>query len=296
MHKFMRPFLGLLGLSLATGALADDVTIPLSNGLMAQGSLELADGKSISDGPLVLFVHGTLAHKDMAIVKAQRELLNERDISVLAINLSLGLDKRIGMYDCAVPHTHKHRDALDEIAAWLDWLKEKGATSVVLMGHSRGGNQVAWFGAEQPNDLIDKFILVAPQTWSAKKEVASYHARYQKDLPMVLEKMLKAEGNEVKEGVDFIYCPGAKVTAASFVDYYKPDARMNTPSLLNKISKPTLVVAASEDTVVADLPQQMEKLDLSHVTYRMIEDADHMFIDFAGEDLADQVAEFILEE
>lgn len=54
-------------------------------------------------------------------------------------------DRGEDMYDCAKPHRHRLVDALDEIAAWVDWLKQRGASDIVLLGHSRGGNQAAWY-------------------------------------------------------------------------------------------------------------------------------------------------------
>ena len=35
---------------------------------------------------------------------------------------------------------------------------------MVLLSHSREGNQIAWFSAEQDDPVIKKVILVAPQT------------------------------------------------------------------------------------------------------------------------------------
>ncbi len=279
---------------------AEDISLKLDNGLTVQGSLDLSESKDLQNDGVVLFVHGTLAHKDMAIVTAQRELLNERGINVLAINLSLGLDNRTGMYDCAVPHTHKHRDAMKEIGAWMNWLSDQGVTSVVLAGHSRGGNQAAWYMAQEHNPLIKKVVLIAPQTWTAQKETNSYKARYGKDLAPILqqmkEKVISGGGAALNKGIDFIYCPDAMVSADSFVDYYEPDEKFNTPSLLYKIKVPTLVVGGGQDKVVSDLPELMDKVSLDAVSFHVIEDADHMFIDFAGEDLADQVAEFLTGE
>ncbi|NVK19290.1 MAG: alpha/beta hydrolase [Methylocystaceae bacterium] len=293
MHKLICSLLAGLWLVSAGQVHAEEVSLKLPNGLTAFGSLDLADGKSLKEDGVVLFVHGTLAHKDMALVAAQRSLLNEREINVLAINLSLGLDKRTGMYDCAVPHTHKHSDAMDEIAGWIDWLKEQGSSTIILTGHSRGANQVAWFAAERDVSAVEKIVLIAPQTWEEGKEKASYKKRYNKDLTPILKEMTEAKSDEMKSGVDFIYCADTTVKADSFVNYYTPDQRFNTPDLLAKINKPVLVIAGSADQVVSDLPEKMAKVKQDHVHFQTIEDAGHMFIDFAGEDLADAIAEFL---
>ncbi|WP_417790157.1 alpha/beta hydrolase [Terasakiella pusilla] len=289
------------GVTLLTApALAEKVELKLDNGLNVIGNLSLAEGKTLAEDGAVLLVHGTLAHQDMSIIAAQRNLLNERELNVLSINLSLGLDKREGMYDCTVPHAHKHRDAIAEIAQWMDWLQGKGASSVVLAGHSRGGNQVAMYQAEKQDARIGKLVLIAPQTWSEEKETTSYQSRYKKDLAPILadmtQKVEDGKGDEQVAPTDFIYCAETSVTPASFVDYYAPDQAFNTPSLLDRINVPTLVVAGSNDTVVSDLPAQMDAISQDNVTFTVIDDADHMFIDFAGEDLADQVAEFVVGE
>ncbi len=288
-------------LTFASSTQAKEVQLKLKNGLTVLGNLELAEGKTLQDDGVILLVHGTLAHKDMGIITTQREFLNEREINVLAVNLSLGLDKRSGMYDCKVPHTHKHSDALNEIEAWMTWLKDKGVSRVVIMGHSRGGNQVArYMAAHEDDGVIGAAVLVAPQTWSVEHNQETYQKNYKKDLAGVFAIMkAKAEagkGQEMVEKTDFIYCPQATVTPDSFVNYYRNDEMMNTPTVLKSITKPVLVVAGSNDKVVADLAEQMKDVNQANVTFSVVEEADHMFIDFAGEDLADQVAEFFLAE
>jgi pimeloyl-ACP methyl ester carboxylesterase len=274
-----------------------EIEISLENGLTVLGTLSMAEDKSLKDDGVVLFLHGTLAHKGMSIVTNEQSLLNARGLNVLSINLSLGLDRRSAMYDCKVPHSHKHSDAETELAAWLAWLKGEGVSSVFMIGHSRGGNQVARYNAQNKSDLVKKVVLIAPQTWSAEKEAIDYEQRYKKALSPILsmmkEKIESGHGDETIKDIDFIYCPKADVTAAAFVDYYKADPKMNTPSLLADISQPVLLIAGANDQVVTDLPKQMASIDLKNVHFRVIEEADHMFIDFAGEDLADQIAEFI---
>ena len=109
--------------------LSKETTIPYNN-FTLNGNLELAEGKSLKDG-IILITHGTLAHNKMEIIASLQQILTERGVNTLAINLSLGVNNRHGMYDCGITHTHKHVDALHEISAWVTWLKEKGANNLL---------------------------------------------------------------------------------------------------------------------------------------------------------------------
>lgn len=266
-------------------------------GLALNGALTLAEGKAMADG-VVLITHGTLAHNGMEVIKAMQKALGERGVSSLAITLGLGVDDRRGMADCAMPHRHRHSDAVAEIGAWLAWLKAEGARQVVLLGHSRGGNQTARFAAEHRDPLVTKVVLMAPSTWSEASERDQYQSRYGKPLAAPLAKaeaLVKGgKGADPMTGVDFIYCPGATVTAASFVDYYRPDPRFHTPALLPKIAVPVLVIAAADDQVVKGLPEAVKPLaDGKKVSLVTIPQADHFFLDFAAEDAADAVKAFV---
>lgn len=291
----MKKILSLLLFLFSFNLQAEEITLD-HNGLEVSANLE-AVGENWAEGPVVLMTHGTLAHNRMEIMATLQELLRERGISSLAINLSLGLSNREGMYDCSVPHTHKHTDALDEIGLWLGWLKQQGVKSVALLGHSRGGNQTAWFAAERDETAISKVVLIAPQVWDERKNGQGYQKSYGKALAPVLAKAEKlvaeGSGDTLMKPVDFIYCPESSATAEAFVSYYKADARMDTPTLLAQINKPLLVFAGSEDTVVKGLSEKMEGLDRENVSFELIDGADHFFLDLYAEELADMAAEFI---
>lgn len=258
--------------------------------------LTLAEGKVLQDG-IILMVHGTLAHKDMEIMKSLREALRDRGHSTLAINLSLGLSNRHGMYDCATPHRHKHTEALTDIGAWLTWLHEQKVDSVTLMGHSRGGNQVAWYAFEKDAPLVKSLVLLAPMTWTPGRDAKAYKERYGVDLKTVMrpaERLVGVgRGHEMLEGIDFLNCPKATVAAGALVDYYIVDQRRDTPALLGGIYRPILVIAGSKDTVFPDLPEKVAAREHEHVTLRVIEGADHFFQDLFVEDVADAVVEFL---
>jgi len=289
-------FVALASLVLSTAAMAETVTLE-HEGLTVRANLETS-GENWQQGPVLLMTHGTLAHNEMEIMQTLQETFLDRGVSSLAINLSLGLSEREGMYDCAVPHTHRHTDAVAENVLWLDWLKQQGVEEVVLLGHSRGGNQSARFALEHDSAAIKGAILIAPQTWSEGYEAKYYEKRYGKALAPLLKKAEKlvaeGKGETMLEPVDFIYCEGSAATAAAFVSYYRPDPLMDTPTVVGKLKKSVLVIAGSADTVVADLPEKMEGIaDGERVQFELLDGADHFFRDLWAEDVADMGTDFI---
>ena len=268
------------------------------NGLTVNANLEMVNANDFAT-PMVLLTHGTLTHKGRSTYAQLQKNLKSQGISSLALNLSLGLDDRQGEYDCATPHTHKHNDALNEIDFWLDWLHNKGANNITLMGHSRGGNQTAWYAHDRDSDKFQKVILVAPAT-AHQQDPEEYEQKYGVALSSVLKKAdeLIAAGKPqamLKE-TDFIYCKKTSVSAEAFSNYYTPQDEFDTPTLLKTSKKPTLVVMGSADDVVADLPEKIAPLvDAGTISSITIEDADHFFLDFSNEDLATYSAEFINE-
>ncbi|WP_130536363.1 alpha/beta hydrolase [Thiomicrorhabdus indica] len=254
--------------------------------LSVRANLMMADGKTMQDD-MVLLTHGTLTHMERSTYAALQKNLAALGVSSLAINLSLGVDNRQGEYDCAVPHKHRHTDALQEIGVWLDWLQKQGANQVTLAGHSRGGNQTAWFVSENDSDAFEKVVLIAPAFEGPKP--AEFLAKAQ-------EMQKKGEGQSMINGIDFIYCKDAQATADAVVSYYQDQSGYHTVELLKSAKKPTLVAIGSDDDVVAELAEAVEPLVASgKVSAVTIEDADHFFLDFANEDLAAAIAEFVAE-
>lgn len=286
----------VLGVSaMFNSALAAEVSLPYK-GLKLNADLALAPGKTLADG-VILITHGSLAHRDMEMLVAFRDLLRNKAFNTLAINLGLGVDNRHGMYDCNTTHRHTNNDAIAEIGAWVDWLKSQGASSVALLGHSRGGAQTALYAAEHDSPLLKAVVLLAPPTLK-NVDAAGYQQRYNKPLKPILERARKlvkqGKGNTVLTNTDMIICPKAKVTAASFVSYYGQDPRLDTPYLLPKINKPTLVLVAGSDEVVPALDKAVGPLaDGKKIHMQVLPDADHFFRDLHAEDAVDAISVFL---
>jgi len=292
----VRAFTFILSLATATtSALAEEVKIE-HGGLTLNANLETT-GDDWTSGPVILMTHGTLAHGRMEIMATLQPLLKDRGFSSLAITLGLGLDDRHGMYDCQAPHNHKHADAVDEIGAWLGWLQEQGAENISLLGHSRGGNQTAWFASEHDAPSIRKVILIAPGSSTPEKNAADYQKSYGTALAPVLAEaerlVTEGKGDAWMENIGFVYCENAKATAASVVGYYAPDTRFDTKALMAKIAKPILVIAGSEDNVVPNLDTEYAPLaEDGTITLVIVDGADHMFRDLYADEVADAIESF----
>lgn len=275
-----------------TVARAEPVQI-LYQGLHLNGELTVPPGRSIADG-VVLVTHGTLAHNGMETIVTLRDALAERGIPSLAITLSFGVDNRTGFYDCAKGvNRHRHDGAIGEIGAWVGWLKGQGTNRIVLMGHSRGGNQTAWYAAEHDEPAIEAVVLLAPATSDRENAAAEFKRRYGRDLAALLKKASAMPPDGLLKDVPLLQCPHATATAASFLSYYADEPRRDTPTLLPRIAKPTLVIAGSRDTVVTGLKERVAPMTSDRLHFAEVDGADHFFLDLFMDEVADDIDKFL---
>lgn len=259
-------------------------------GLSINAELEMADEKSLKDG-VILITHGSLAHRDMMTLSYLRELLNEFGHNTLSINLSLGLDNRHGMYDCKTPHTHLYDDAVDEIGKWVGWLKAKGVTKITLLGHSKGGAQTALYAVENDDEVIKSIILIAPALKDAKvsKELGE-------QLKRVKNLKDSATSQEILDGLTLMHCKKSRASAKSFLSYNQYSPRQDTPTLLKKIKKPTLVLVGGQDNIVVGLENKIQALvDDKKVSMEIIETAGHFFRDLNMDEAVEIMDGFLQE-
>ena len=269
---------------------AEEVSLQYKN-LKLNANLVLTEESGYEK--IFLITHGTLAHNGMEIISAWQELLSDEGVSSLAINLSLGLNDRHGMYDCQTQHNHKHTDAADEIALWANWLKEQGSNQIILAAHSRGGSQTVMFSNQKTVPEIKAQVLLAPEATTKQKHTENYQKRYNQDLTSILSKAKAMQPEAVLENTNFIYCENTEVTAGSFVNYYEYSSNFNTPELLKQATIPTLVFVGSEDETVAYLPELLNQVTNDKVHTVTIEGADHFFRDLYMDEVIEGTLEFM---
>ena len=292
MQRIFAPFLALWFAAAVAGDAAAKTVRLDDGGRVLLGKLLVPDGAALAKGA-VLMLHGSMAHLGQETVAGVQTALAERQIPSLAITLSLGESARTGMYPCDAVHRHRHSNAVREIALWHAWLSRQGAAKVALFGHSRGGNQIVHYARAAAPGALAAAVALAPATWSAARADATYRQRHKRDR-LADVKAAAASGDALLENHPFLTCPNATVRASSFVDYHRNDLGRDTPGLLDDYrGAPLLVLAGQEDKVVPDLIARMPEVKNPRVSFAAIEEADHMFLDFYAEDVADRMAEFL---
>lgn len=264
-------------------------------GLTLNAKLERAQAGA--DDQIILITHGALAHRGMELIAGLQERFKERGLNTLAINLSLGVDDRHGMYDCSIAHRHRNEDAVAEIAAWLNWLEQQDFKRVTLLGHSRGGAQTALFMATHNDARVQAAILMAPAT-RENSTAQRYQQQYKAPLGPVLKQALtrleQGKGESLIEHANLMGCRDTTVSAASLVSYYGPKAQTDTVTLIRAFTKPALVVIGSDDEIVADLEQKLASIPKQGTTrIAVIQGAGHFFRDLNADDAVDAMVEFL---
>ncbi len=281
-------------LSLASGATAREITLNYNN-LTLNANLELAEGNTLQDS-MVLIVHGLMAHKKMELIESiQQALLNTR-LSSLAINLSLSINNRQGFYDCHTNHHHLQDDAIDELAAWMRWLRQQGTNDVTLLAHSRGANQAMVFAAHNANLPLTRLVMLAPGVDDLSSQYEDRFGKvFDENLLRMRQLLANGQGNEPVSEIDFWYCPKASVTPRSFISYYGEDSPFRqVRTNLAKIPVPTLVISGTLDEREPNIIKNVEPfVDDKRIFLTIIEGAGHFFRDFNIDEAMEAVLEFV---
>ena len=267
-------------------------------GLDLLANLEVSAGQHLEGATVALILHGTFADRDMEIIRTLQANLVQRAIPSLAITLSLGRNARKGSFACDNQHEHRLTDAADELGAWIDWFKERMVARVVLVGHSRGAQQVAHYASGTADSIVDRLVLVAPPVDTPSEVADRYAATHAADLRAILahaRKLIEAgEEDTLIDVPGFLTCRAAKATAASLVEYYDPEGKHQTIEMLRQVQVPVRVIAGSEDQISRNVAKRVRGSGLAaHVTVVEIDGADHFFRDIFADDLADQIKAFI---
>ena len=285
----------LLAVVASLPGLADTEEVTHDYGrLTLNANLVMADGKQFEDG-MVLIVHGLMGHNRMEIIEKSQILLQEQGLSSLAINISLGVNSRHGYLNCDMPHRHLQDDAIGEISSWVNWLRERGTTRIILMAHSRGANQAMVYAVEKLDPEVTRLVLLAPGTGLSKR---SFEERwgdgYDATLARAQQLVAAGKGEELMEDVDMLYCPRVAATANAWISYYGDHRFRRFQEYLPRVQVPTLIVAGTIDERFPNIEKDVKPyIDGKKVQLSIIEGSGHFFRDFNIDEAMEAAMDFL---
>ncbi|MBI5444270.1 MAG: alpha/beta fold hydrolase [Deltaproteobacteria bacterium] len=248
--------------------------------------------------PAILLVHGIFQTGRFLVVRPLAEALAEKGYPTLSITLSHGVSLRTDPLTCDSLHRYPFEDSLPEIRAWLQWLRQRGHPTAILVGHSIGANQVLYYAVRTEDPALRGLVTVA----LVASERPQLIELFQQTTGKSYDAMLQEAKRLVKEGkgdhlltVPFFACSQARVTARAFLSYFGPDAPRRPEPLLPAVRIPYLAVHGSADSRAAALAPQVRSLQKENPAFRWkeIEAADHFFREFLAEDLAEAAQQFL---
>ncbi len=153
----MRFFLLLLLSWNCLGVHAEPVELTMANKLVALAEYR----KGTPNKPAVILLHGFLQTHDFPTVHSLVAGLVDAGYTVLAPTLTLGVTYRKQSMACEAIHTHTMRDGMEEIAAWVGWLKARHHGDIVLIGHSFGSLEAIAYLSDKHDQAVTRFIGIS---------------------------------------------------------------------------------------------------------------------------------------
>jgi pimeloyl-ACP methyl ester carboxylesterase len=172
-------------------------------------------------------------------------------------------------------------DCRHDLAAWMDWLRERAGLRVGLIGHSLGAVKCLYALAQEPHLGAACVAALSPPRLSYSAFANSSQG------PEFLEAYVAAEQHlqggrpatllEVKLPLPYV------VSAAGYVEKYGPDERYNYVQFLPGVSCPTLVAFGSLEVegnmAFRGAPEATAALGGRHGQLRVevVDGADHFY-------------------
>ena len=258
------------------GASAYEETIPVPGGHRAS-----ADYNPGQPGKLaVLVLHGFLSTRDFLTVSNLASALADSGYTVLAPNLTLGVNLRVVGLPCEAIHTHSLADDLTEINLWVEWLVNHGHKKIVLVGHSFGSLQGLLYTLEYKNPAIKK--LVAASLLDMESEIGEAAAQAQ----IKKAQALVAKNDSALGEYQVSYCKKYVAPPKAFLSY----ASWTKQRVLRAISQthvPVQVILGGSDSRMGNgWPAVLRK---NGVALQVIAGANHFFSNEHEFDLLDSV-------
>lgn len=257
----MHIWVSLLLALTSTWAQAEIVTLAVNGKLTARA--EYHAGKP--DKPAVLMLHGFLQTHEFPTTQRLANNLASEGYTVLSPTLSLNIPNRRQSLSCEAIHTHTLDGAVRELQVWLDWLKKR-RKSVVLLGHSFGSVHLLAYLQAHPDPAVRKLIgvsIIEGRLYAGEQK--------REQIIRQLRAMSRSQNMAIVKH-QFTFCKQLQGTPRSLLSYleWSPERILSS---INQAPLPMTFIVGSEDDLFG--PDWIDRLRLTRAKVVTVEGADH---------------------
>ena len=171
-------------------------------------------------------------------------------------------------------------DSRLDYAAWLDFLKERGHTNIVIGGHSGGAVRAVYSQSKERYPAVAGVIAVSPGEYDHEGLFTIHPGEFADAYSWCVERVESGDPDAyIKPGIPW----GSTWTARSFIDCFNPDNRYSVTRLAAELECPALFVFGEEECgdgpnklpVCGAAMRSLSDAAYENVAVQVIEGADH---------------------
>jgi pimeloyl-ACP methyl ester carboxylesterase len=227
-----------------------------------------------TDKSAVVVLHGFLQTNNYLTLTNIKEAVVDNGYTLLAPVNSLGINNRNSSLPCQATHQHTMEDNLVEINHWMEWLKHKGHSRVILIGHSFGSVEaVAYLESKATTSnlpVIEKLIGVS----LIDSEFVPDIKRREQDRKIALQRL--QQGDSDVYAYRLSYCHLYRAPANAFLSYanWSSDRILTALKVLSSRIKVISILGSKDKRVPTDWPDKQRK---AGADVKIIKGANHFF-------------------
>lgn len=274
LQHHIRGFVALFALLLTFQcAFAETVEAKLPSGVIATADFRAGQPSR----PAVLLLHGFLQTRHVPPMSSLANTLADQGYTVLAPTLTLGINRRGKSLACEAVHAHTMEGDVAEIGFWVNWLANKGYSSIALVGHSVGSTQILRYAAQKPSPAVKMAALTS---------LVPFHGK-QPEVQNAIALAKRPAGEQALRRFTLTYCINNYVAPPSAYLSYIANDTEQTLGLLKKIKVPTEIILGSADKILST--DWAGEIRNRGIPITVIDKAGHFFDGDQEFDLADKV-------
>ena len=244
---------------------------------------------------VAISIHGTRGFKNMEVISVLSENLLDLNIDTIAPNISYGVNDRGNEFlSCDIKHLHNRYENINEIIRWFLFAIEKDYNNIILIGHSRGGQDIIHAYEKilkiypSESEKISSIVLLAPLT----DNLEDINNSLEESNNITINTLLKKDKDKLIK-INFLSCPDTTVKVSSFLSYYNISPHEQITQILKDIKINTYVFTASEDVFVPKTHSKISNIINDNIKLIQIDGSDHFFRDLFLDEVIENLANFI---